>query len=121
MKIDVLYSYTENVIPPRCRNARRTNFDSGIVVVDVREIPPEQAPVALVHTQYGYDMETIQGTAEYRWFEDRLWINKSVGHDFGKAFGSAPARVIDARKSGKHSSMNESYRSSEECQQRFQE
>lgn len=72
MKVTVRFSYTEDVVPPRCRKPRRTRFHDGELRVNIPEISKEMAPVAIVATrrksswQSGYRIE-------YRWYKNKLW------------------------------------------------
>lgn len=74
MKVTVRFSYTEDVVPPRCRKPRRTKFHDGELRVNIPEISKEMAPVAIVATrrksswQSGYRIE-------YRWYKNKLWTS----------------------------------------------
>ena len=46
MKATIKFSYTENIIPPRCRKPRAVKFNDGVITVNIREIKAEDAPVA---------------------------------------------------------------------------
>lgn len=100
-KVKVLFSYTESIVPPRCRKARDQRFHDGEMVVDVREVSPEEAPVALIHTHHDFDGTPLQ-PAEYRWFEGQFWVNQSVEFRFGEPNGKPLPGLVDARDSGEH-------------------
>lgn len=76
MDIKILFSYTESVIPPRCRNERRQSFDDGEVTLTISGVRAQDAPVAIV--QHGwkksYDTRDIADfPIEYRFFNGTLW------------------------------------------------
>jgi hypothetical protein len=98
-KVKVLFSYTESIVPPRCRKARDQRFHDGEMVVDVREVSPEEAPVALIQTNHDFGGKPL-GTAEYRWFEDQLWVNQRVEFRFGESNDKPLGDFIDARDDG---------------------
>jgi hypothetical protein len=98
-KVKIKFSYTERVIPPRCRNARDQRFHDGEVVVDVREVSREEAPVALIQTRNDYSGKPLE-PAEYRWFEGQFWSNKAVEFRFGEPNDPPLAGVVDARDDG---------------------
>ncbi|AET95357.1 hypothetical protein BSFA1_81020 (plasmid) [Burkholderia sp. SFA1] len=115
----ILFSYTESVTPPKCRKPRDMRFHDGVVDVDIRYVTKDEAPVALVHRKYDYDGKTVLDTAEYRWFEERLWTRMQVEFNFGTLHGPAPAAVIDATASGAHASRNHPYNTAAECRKQF--
>lgn len=78
MKVTILFSYTESVIPPRCRKPRLQTRHDGKFEVEIREIPHTEAPVALVvQTKDRSKLNGSEGTASvpYRWAFGTLWTN----------------------------------------------
>lgn len=73
MKIKILFSYEENVVPPRCRNPRPVRFHDGEIELEVPEIQSDAAPVAIRAT---YKRDVINPyQMEYRWYHNRLWTS----------------------------------------------
>ena len=48
MNVTFTYSYNHSIVPPRCRLPRTVREHDGLITVEIREIPPEQAPVAII-------------------------------------------------------------------------
>ena len=72
MNVTFTYSYNHSIVPPRCRLPRTVREHDGLITVEIREIPPEQAPVAIISrntSDQGHD------PVEYRAFEGCLWTN----------------------------------------------
>ncbi|MCS8479335.1 hypothetical protein N0575_14355 [Pseudomonas aeruginosa] len=72
MNVTFTYSYNHSIVPPRCRLPRTVREHDGLITVEIREIPPEQAPVAIISrntSDQGHD------PVEYRTFEGCLWTN----------------------------------------------
>lgn len=108
MKVKILFSYTEFIIPKGCRKARYVSFDDGEVAISVKEIRPTDAPVAIRATG-GFDDETPY-TTEYRWWKGRLWTSLRVssgrpcshtsrGNDW--AYAPLPLNEVIDLRSGK--------------------
>lgn len=72
MKIKILFSYVENVVPPRCRNPRPMRYHDGEIELEVPEIQSCEAPVAIRAT-YNRDSSELPYQMEYRWWQNRLW------------------------------------------------
>lgn len=75
MKVKILFSYTELIIPKGCRKARNVSFDDGEVTIDVKEISAADAPVAILATS---ERDSKPFTVEYRWWKGRLWTSLRV-------------------------------------------
>lgn len=106
MKVTVLFAYTENIIPPKCRKPREVRFDDGTIELDIREIQESDAPIAISRTDS--EDHKSKGSADYRWFEGQLWTCCDVNHRLGQAFGEGPkeGEVIDARRRSYSSCRN---------------
>lgn len=74
MKIKILFSYVENVVPPRCRNPRPVRYHDGEIELEVPEVTCSEAPVAIRAT-YNRDSSEVPYELEYRWWGNRLWTN----------------------------------------------
>ena len=72
--LTVLFSYTESVVPPRCRKARPVKFHDGEFSFAVPHLEGNEAPVAIISTGHiGYGDQERRFGVEYRWFSERLW------------------------------------------------
>ncbi|MBC3871494.1 hypothetical protein [Undibacterium oligocarboniphilum] len=71
MKIKILFSYVEYIVPPRCRNPRPVRFHDGEIELEVPEIQSDAAPVAIRATYKRDSINPYQ--MEYRWYHNRLW------------------------------------------------
>ena len=70
----VLFSYTEGVVPPRCRKARQVKFHDGEFSFDIPHVDGGEAPVAIVSSGHmGYGDRERPFSVEYRWYGERLW------------------------------------------------
>lgn len=78
MQCTIKYSYIAQVVPPRCRKPRPERFDDGAVVVSIREVSSEQAPVAILGAQLDFESDTYMEAISYRWFAGRLWADIPV-------------------------------------------
>ena len=76
MKITIKFSYTEEIIPPRCKNPRRTAFDDGVLKFNVIESYGSNAPVAIVSKCT--DEQRNGPDVEYRLFKGKLWTKIRV-------------------------------------------
>lgn len=78
MELTVTYSYVEQIVPPRCRKPRPVRFDDGAVVLSIREVTSDQAPVAIIG--HGTDIATGANLKPvvYRWFDGRLWADGPI-------------------------------------------
>jgi hypothetical protein len=74
MKIKILFSYVENVVPPRCRNPRPVRYHDGEIELEIPEIQSCDAPVAICAT-YNRDSGELPYQMVYRWWKNRLWTN----------------------------------------------
>lgn len=83
MKTSIRFSYTQQVVPPRCRKPRDVRFDDGLLSVTIREVTAEQAPIAII------SKPTCEADGEievaYRWYGGQLWT--SVHLDGGRPRG----------------------------------
>lgn len=78
MELTINYSYVEQIIPPRCRKPRPQRFNDGVAVLTVREVTGEQAPIAILASEKDFENGTYHEPVAYRWFEGRLWTDRSV-------------------------------------------
>lgn len=77
MKVTILFSYTEQVIPPRCRNPRLVLKHDGRFEVNILELSPADAPVALKvrKSDTRADGKEMVDVLPYRWAFGKLWTN----------------------------------------------
>jgi len=80
MELTVKYSYIEQIIPPRCRKPRPQRFEDGVVVLSIREVTAEQAPVAIIGREEDCNSDNYLEPVVYRWFEGRLWTDCAVSN-----------------------------------------
>lgn len=76
MQVRIPYTFTTQVVPPRCRKARAQAQEAHITLT-VREVTLDQAPVAFREHTKTWDSGAeayVPTTVEYRWFGKRLWI-----------------------------------------------
>lgn len=74
-KIKVLFSYSEKIIPKRCRIARDVQFDDGKVTVSIPMVTKEEAPVAIIKNRCWDQPKPIS----YRWYKKQLWeVNNDI-------------------------------------------
>lgn len=100
MKVTVRFSYTEDVVPPRCRKPRRTGFDDGELRVNIPETSKEMAPVAIIATRPKFSWQSGY-CIEYRWYKNKLWTAVDSINDYHpKKLAEIPC-VIDLTK-GNH-------------------
>ena len=108
MKVKILFSYAESVIPKGCRKARNVSFDDGEVTINVKEIGAADALVAIRAT--GKLGDETPYTVEYRWWKGKLWTSLKVSsgepdchtcHENDWDYAPLPAEgVIDLRNGG---------------------
>lgn len=72
-KIKVLFSYTEKIIPKRCRLARPVQFEDGSVTVSIPMVSKKDAPVAIIKNRCWNQVKPIS----YRWWGGKLWTMSS--------------------------------------------
>jgi len=91
MKIEAKYTFQESYVPPRCRKPRYRDVDKTTTVT-IKEITSEEAPIALIVTDYG-TRNGIWGVCDtpYRWFGGKLY--KLYRHQSGDNTGEL--RTID--------------------------
>lgn len=75
MQLTVNYSYVEQIVPLRCRKPRPQRFDDGVVVLNIREVTSEQAPVAIIGVEQDAAGEHTHEPVAYHWFDGKLWTN----------------------------------------------
>lgn len=76
MHIKIPYKYTEEVVPKRCRKARRVQFE-GSISLSIHELTGPEAPVAIrEHIKHWNENTRSDEPAirEYRWWGERLWV-----------------------------------------------
>jgi hypothetical protein len=78
MELTVNYSYVAQTIPPRCRKPRPQRFDDGVMVLSIREVSSQQAPIALLGSEMDCETGLYMEPVSYRWFEGQLWSNVPV-------------------------------------------
>lgn len=109
MKVKILFSYTESIIPKGCRKARDVSFDDGEVTINIKDIGAADAPVAIRAT--GKLDDKTPFTTQYRWWKDKLWTSLRVScgvpdshtcHEADWDYAPLPADgVIDLRNGGR--------------------
>lgn len=73
MQVKILFSYVENIVPPRCRNPRPVRFHDGELKIKIREIASADAPVALRAQGSLLRNPGLHYTLIYRWWKNQLW------------------------------------------------
>lgn len=104
--IKVLFVYSEDVTPPRCRKSLTELRYDGEVFVGIPELTASHAPVALKATMRERNDDGLW-TLDYRWFGGSLWepaetrVDGSPRHRDGSSIVYWPALpdVIDLRRS----------------------
>jgi hypothetical protein len=88
-EIKVLFSYFENIIPKRCRKARRVRFDDGEFVVKITKVSEADAPVAIRSKGKFTFKKDESYSVEYRWYAGHLWtaVNLSDSEPKGRYSG----------------------------------
>jgi len=84
MKLTIPYSYTESVIPKRCRKPRDVRFDSSLDI-DIREVSENDAPVAIIEHESLREDDPLY----FRWFDGKLWTNSSTFRRADGLYGEA--------------------------------
>jgi hypothetical protein len=80
MKLEIPVKYFEMIIPPRCRNPRRMNFETTLSVV-VDETTFDEFPLV-----------ASDGRTEYRIFQDRFFANIKSNSYFKQGKKSFPKK-----------------------------
>ena len=78
MKTTILFSYHENVIPPKCRKPRLVRFDDGEFTIKIPEVSASDAPVAIRAKGEFIHRPDKSYTLEYRWWNGQLWSAKNI-------------------------------------------
>lgn len=73
MKIKINFSYTESIVPPKCRNARPVTFHDGVLNASIKEVTGAEAPVAIIAEKAMTDELSPAFKVEYRWHDGKLW------------------------------------------------
>jgi len=69
----VLFTYTEESVPPRCRKPRPVMFD-GEIDVGIDRVDGLEAPVAIQSRGFrGFGEDRRPFAVEYRWWRNKLW------------------------------------------------
>jgi hypothetical protein len=105
MKVKILFSYFEDVVPPRCRKARSVRFDDGEATIEIKEISAQDAPVAIRANGSFIHRRNEAYMLEYRWWNGSLWSSVRIegvepnGRTSGKDDWDFPAwpSVLDLR------------------------
>ena len=89
MQVKILFSYVENIVPPRCRNPRPVRFHDGELKIHIREIESADAPVALRAEGSLLRNPDLHYTLVYRWWKNQLWspIRIDCGQPRGMSAG----------------------------------
>ena len=92
MKLIAKYEFREEYIPPRCRKPRYRDIEKTMSV-NIREITSEDAPVAMIVTDYATrNGEWAVYDTPYRWYKKKLY--KVYRHESGSESGE-PYRIED--------------------------
>jgi len=73
MQVKILFSYVENIVPPRCRNPRPVRFHDGELKIKIQEIEGHEAPVAIRGHGSLLRNPELNYTLVYRWWRGLLW------------------------------------------------
>lgn len=76
MKVEVLYSYSAQEVPPRCRKVRSV-VKEGKTTIEIREIKSVDAPVAIRAKGVIRFDASRPYVIDYRWFDGALWTAMS--------------------------------------------
>lgn len=110
MKTRILFSFTESVIPPRCRKPRLVTRNDGEVDVEITELTREQAPVAIRASGTTLTRD-LAFAYDLRWWDGQLWTPVSLdsnGEPRGRTSGQdnwdwpALPEVLDLRQGGRN-------------------
>ncbi|MBW4595382.1 MAG: hypothetical protein KME46_21375 [Brasilonema angustatum HA4187-MV1] len=76
------FTYTENIIPPRCRKPRPKKFQ-GEYTVEIPALSDKEAPVAIIETDKNAAPEMLGGERrtrirQYRWYNNQLWCDHKI-------------------------------------------
>lgn len=91
MKVKIDYKFTEMVIPPRCRKARPQDGKDS-VMVNIREVKDDKAPIAFIVSEYGREKCMVRSyngrlykqaqdrSPDYhdRKIADPIWVNQKA-------------------------------------------
>ena len=72
MKLNIPYIFSENIIPKRCRKARKVQFPATISLT-FREVEEKDAPVAFIKHYVNTHEHTLKLKKEYRWYRGKLY------------------------------------------------
>lgn len=78
MKVYVLFSYIESVIPPRCRKARLISRNDGKLKLSIKELASDQAPVAIRSKGIFIFKDRKPFEVEYRLWKGQLWTSMNI-------------------------------------------
>lgn len=115
MKVKILFSFYEEIVPPRCRKPRPVLFTDGETEIEIREVSANEAPVAMIgRGEVGYGDKAKPFEVVYRWWEQCLWC--AINTDHGKPRGRYSGRdnydwptwpsVVDLRDTYQNSSYD---------------
>ncbi len=76
------FSYTENIIPPRCRKPRPQQFE-GQYTVEIPALSDKETPVAIIETDRAAAPQVLGGerrtrVRQYRWYNNHLWCDHQI-------------------------------------------
>lgn len=78
MQIVLPYTYTAQVVPPRCRKPRPERMTEKITVT-VREVTAAEAPVAIIGRGQRLGAKRhVHYATEYRWFGKKLYVRERI-------------------------------------------
>ncbi|NJL10780.1 MAG: hypothetical protein HC908_13125 [Calothrix sp. SM1_7_51] len=76
------FTYTENIVPSRCRKPRPEKFQ-GQYRVEIPDLTDNEAPVAIIEIDRNAAPEKLGGERrtrirKYRWYNNQLWCNHQI-------------------------------------------
>ncbi len=110
MNLTIPYSYTESVIPKRCRKPRDVRFDSCLDI-NVREVTEHDAPIAIIE----HDSLREDDPLCFRWFDGKLWTNSSTFCRTDGLYGDA----VDYFRSDWYKTQSDAIAQLNECADRM--
>lgn len=82
MQVTWNFTYTEDIIPPRCRKPRPEKFE-GKFTVEIPSLTEIEAPVAIIETDHDASPDVPGGkrctrVRQYRWYNNQLWCDHQI-------------------------------------------
>lgn len=78
MELTAYFSYVEQISPPTGSQPLRQRFDDGEIVLTIREVTADQAPIAILVSEQDYQTGVFHEPVAYRWCDGRLWTDRPV-------------------------------------------